>query len=273
MTGYVAAALILVLGSVLASFTAWDSFARAVRPALMLAPYPLFLAMLVTHGPRVTALVWIVFAAAALLLELIADALTPAQRQSMPRHLRTAALMWPLAIPAASESILIRLGFARPPPDVREMIAPILPRGDALAALPDDEMLVAAHTLLSGSEPHSPEERTIFAAETFNREMHAGGIRQWLANADHPAGETADALDAVGARRASELARRAARIAPPASSAADTPTDRLRAVESAADALGWFDDEFYALERSEDLTSHIAGYLRRHLARCPSLEK
>jgi hypothetical protein len=244
---YVLAISALLLIAIVPAFSPRSTLLWALRPLTILAVYPVFVVMLVTHGISATVLTWIGFAGVALLLELIADATSPSdQRTPLMRTLRNVAIGWPLTIPSMVQHFFVKLGVAKPEPPP---ILPDPPRGDALVALSDDEMLSAAHQILSGPAPLSNEERTILIAESFNRELHGGGFAQMFTNTDYSVADTAQALRAVGASRNADLLERAATTTWPAS----------------------LDDVFFALEREENLTALIAAFLRRNRSRCPAL--
>jgi hypothetical protein len=244
---YVLAISALLLAAIVPAFAPKSTLLWALRPLSIFAVYPLFLVMLVTHGISATVLTWIAFVGVALVLELIAEATSPSdQRTPLLRTLRNVAVAWPLTIPSALQHFFVQLGVAKPEP---LPTLPDPPRGDALVALSDDEMLSAAHQILSGPAPLSNEERTILIAESFNRELHGGGFKQMFANADYSVSDTAQSLRAVGASRNADLLQRAATTTWPAS----------------------LDDAFFALEREEDLTALIAAFLRQNRSRCPAL--
>ena len=270
MSVFLLAAAALVILAIAPSFAAWPSVYRSLRGLPVIAIYPVFIAMAVTEGIRAAAVGWMSFAAVALVLELVADALLPSdKRSSLLRTLRNAALLWPITIPAAVESLLIRVGVVPPPPDVT---LPDWPRGDALFSLADDEMLTAVHGVLSARPQLTPDETTVLLAESFNREVHDGGFLQWLCNTDASGDDTIESLRAVRAERAARLLQRAldaASIAP--WMAAPSPTGRRRALQPAEPALRALDDEFFAGERQEDLTSLIATFVRQHRTQCPAL--
>jgi hypothetical protein len=251
LTFYIIALAVLMFGAIAPSFAAPYSLFRAARSLIILAVYPLLLLMAVTHGVRAAGLTWVSLAGFALALELIADALAPGERLSFLRTVRNALLVWPLTIPATTESFLIKLGVVPPHPEVR---LPDPPRGDALFGLSDDDMLSAAHEILSGPPTLTAEERTILVAESFNREIHGGGFLQWFSNTDSSVPDTVQSLRDVGAPRTAVLLQRAGDAA---------------AAESMLRSLT---DEFFALEREEDLTSLIASFLRQHRSRCPAFE-
>ncbi len=264
-------AAVLVLGAIAPSFAAWESIYRSLRWLPVFGIYPLFLAMAATHGVRPAAAAWISFAALGLLLELVADAfLPPDKRSPFLRTLRNAALLWPLTIPGATESMLVRFGLVGPPP---EMKLPDLPRGAALLSLADDEMLIAAHGLLSAQPLLTSEETTVLFAESFNREVHGGGFLQWFCNTDASAHDTIESLRTVRAERTARLLEHALEAASRTPwTAAQSPTERNHALQPAESTLRALDDEFFALERQEDLTSLIARFLRKHRAQCPALD-
>jgi hypothetical protein len=268
---YVFVVAALMLGAIAPSFGAWDSIWRSVRALLIFAMYPLFFVMAITHGVRAAGQTWIAFAAFGLVLELVADArLAPAQRLSLLLTLRNAALLWPLTVPATVEHFLVLLGVVEPPPPI-ELPAP--PRGDALVSLSDDEMLIAVHQLLSAEPQLTSQEKTILLAESFNREVHAGGFLQWFSNTDSSVPETVESLGSVGAEGTAALLRRAAEAASSTSwTTAQSPSERRKTLEPVAATLHSLDDDFFALERREDLTSLIAQFLRQHRSRCPVLD-
>ena len=270
MSTFLLAASALVVMAIAPSFAAWASVFRILRWLPVVAIYPVFVAMAVTEGVRPAAVGWMSFAAFALLLELVADTSLPSdKRPPLLRTLRNAALLWPITIPAAVESLLVRVGLVPPPPDIT---LPDWLRGEALFSLTDDEMLTAVHGLLSAQPQLTSEETTVLLAESFNREVHGGGFLQWLCNTDAFAGDTIESLRAVRAERAARLLQRAADAASPASwMAIASPAERRRVLQPAEPALRSLDDELFAAERQEDLTSLIARYVRQHRAQCPAL--
>jgi hypothetical protein len=267
---YFLALAALMFGTIAPSFTASDSLFRATRSLLIIAVYPLFLVMVATHGSRVAGLTWISLAAVGLALELIADATSARpESQSLLRTLGIVAVAWPLSIPATIESFLIQLGLVPAPAAVH---LPDPPRGAALVGLSDDDMLIAAHQILSGQSPLTAEERTILVAESFNREVHGGGFLQWFSNTDSSVPETVQSLRAVGAERTADLLEHAAGEVSPSWSAAQPFDERRHTLEAAESTFRSLNEAFFRLERQEDLTSLIAEFLRKYRSRCPALD-
>jgi hypothetical protein len=225
--------------------------------------------MAATEGVRVAGLSWIALTGVGVVL-VVADnaAHRRADRAPLVHVVWKTALLWPLVIPLATESLLIRAGIVRRPAEPR---LPEPPRGAELIALSDDEMLVAAHQILSGQIDLTADERTILVAETFNREVHGGGFGQWFANTENSVSDTMQALRTVGAHATAGLLQQAADAVPATWSETQPLEARLRALGPIQPALRSLTDSFFSLEREEDLTSLIAAFVRRHRSRCPAL--
>jgi len=157
-------------------------------------------------------------------------------------------------------------------PAPTEVHLPDSPRGAALVGLSDDEMLIAAHQILLGQPHLTTEERTILVAESFNRELHGGGCLQWFRNTDSSVTDTVQSLHAIGAARTADLLDQTADAVSPSWSAAQSFDERRHTLEAAESTLRSRNDAFFTLERQEDLTSLIAGFLRRCRSRCPALD-
>jgi hypothetical protein len=261
----------LTAGRLVAIAPLWasDSPLRDLRLLPMLAVYPLVPVMAWTEGLRVAGLWWIALTGVGVVLVMADNALRPrAERGPLLEAVWKTALLWPLVVPLATESLLIRLGILSRPAEPR---LPEPPRGAELTALSDDEMLVAAHQILSGQADLTGEERTILVAETFNREVHGGGFSQWLANTESSLTDTVQALRTVDAHATASLLQRAA-DAVPATWSETQPLDvRLRALEPIEPVLRSLTDSFFSIEREEDLTSLIARFVRQNRSRCPAL--
>jgi hypothetical protein len=273
MTIYLVALATLMLCALAAPFSAPVSPFRYLRAVPMLGVYPLFVAMAATEGIGAAGLWWGALTGIGVLLLLIAEAgLPPAQRDTFPgaiwRTPLACALAWPVMIPAATDLLVTRLGIVQQPV---EPLLPEPPRGPELFGLSDDEMLVAAHQILSGQAELTAEERTILVAETFNREVHGGGFGQWLSNTESSVPDTVQALRAVGAQATATLLTQAADQVPAAWSETQPLEARLRALKPINSVLRSLDDSFFSLERQEDLTSLVARFVRRHRSRCPAL--
>jgi hypothetical protein len=147
------------------------------------------------------------------------------------------------------------------------------PHGDALFALSDDDLLVSAYQILQGPAELTREETTVVAAELFNGELHSGGFRQWFANTTFSVADTMEFLNAVGATKSAALLRRVADAVPSSWTAAHDSSERPRMPERNTLSMRSFDDEFFSLEREEDLTARIATFIRKNRSRFPSLER
>jgi hypothetical protein len=269
VTIYLVALMALMVGAIALSFAAPDSPFRAVQALPILAVYPVFLVMAATEGLRAAGLWWIALTGLGILLLAADNAAHPrTKRVSLVEVVWKTALLWPLIIPVATESLMIRLGILPQPTEPR---LPEPPRGSELMALPDDEMLVAAHQILSGQADLTAEERTILVAETFNREVHGGGFGQWFANTDSSVSDTVQALRAVGAHATASLLQRAADAVPATWSETRPLEARLQALKPIESTLRSLNDSFFSLERQEDLTSLVARFVRRYRSRCPAL--
>lgn len=270
MTVYLVLLALAMLAAIAPSFARGDSPLRTLRLIPMLAVYPLFVIAAVRQGVGVTAAWWGALAAVGVVLVLVADTALPrAEREPLFGVVWKTALLWPFVVPAATERLMIRAGVV-PKPEPPRLPEP--PRGAELMALPDDDLLVFAHLLLSSAAGQlTAEERTIFVAETFNREVHGGGFGQWLANTGSSVGETVDALRAVGASSTATLLQEAVGAIPATWSETQPLDARLRELRPMELTLRALDERFFSLERQEDLTSRVARFVRRHQARCPVL--
>lgn len=240
----------LLLASIAPSLASPGSVTRPLRFLFVLAVYPVFGAIAVFESTAVAGVLWLILGAKTLLLDLAADRLLPPKyRSPFLSILWKAALLWPLLLPAALETLLIAAGLA---PERLPATLPEPPRGKELFTLSDDDLLVAAHQILGGGSKLTDTEETLWLAETFSREVHVGGLAQWFSNTDSSVPETARALRAVGASKTAELL--------------------LQASEAFHPLKGPSDDLF--LEATgEDLSSLNAGFLRRNRERCPTLHE
>ena len=262
---------VLLLGAILPSFANPGSAVRPLRFVFVFAVYPVFVAISVLHGLEAAALLWVTLAGLALLLELVADTLLPEKhRQSLLTAVWRAALLWPLVMPAAVEALLVRLGLA---PGPLEAHLPEPPRGAELFALSDDELLVAAHQLLGRQAKLTSEERTVWVGETFSREVHGGGLRQWFSNTDSSVPETAQALRDVGAPGTAGILELAHEAVPGTWHQGQPPEARMQDIRVAEPVLRSLDGRLYSADQREDLTPLIARYVRQNRSRCPALEE
>jgi hypothetical protein len=269
MTIYLVALAALMLAALAGGFAAPESLFGCLRFIPIFAVYPLFLVMAASEGVGTAGLWWGALTGIGLVLVLIARTGLPRpERAPLLGTVWKTALLWPLIVPAATDSLLIRLGIV-PPPAAPRLAEP--PRGAELMGLSDDEMLVAAHQILSGQADLTAEERTVLVAETFNREVHGGGFGQWFSNTESSVSDTVQALRTVGADGAARLLEQAAGAIPASWNETQPLEARRRVLESIQSALRSFDDSFFSLERQEDLTSLVARFVRRHRARCPAL--
>jgi hypothetical protein len=231
------------------------------------ALYPLFVVLALTRGAD-AAVLWIALAGITLMLELAADRLLPQKDRQYARW-RT-LLLWPVMLPAVLETLLIHLRLAPKPP---EATLPAPPRGSQLFAQSDDELLVAVYQILAEPRELTQEERTIWLAESFSREIHGGGLFQWFCNTQDSMPETAAALRTVGASATAALLQQAGELLPAAWDSDQTLTTRQQALGPVAPALRVLDGRLFSPNSAEDLTSLIARYVRRNRNRCPVLEK
>lgn len=239
---------LLLVGAIAPSLAAPNSQLRPLRFVFVLAVYPLFVAMGLSHRVEYAVLLWLGLAGLTLLLDLAADRLlSPKDRSSLLNTVWRAALLWPLLLPAALEALLIHVGLApATPPAI--LLEP--PRGDELFTLSDDELLVAGHQILAGESKLTDAETTLWLAETFSRETHGGGLSQWFSNADSSVPDTMQALRAVGA--------------------GETAGILLRASE-ASSSIPALDEELFSEESRENLTTLNARFIRENRSRFPSL--
>jgi hypothetical protein len=261
---------VLLVGAILPSLANPDSAVRPLRFVFVFAVYPVFFAISVLEGLEAAAVLWIALAGLALMLELVADTLLPEKhRQSLLTAVWRAALLWPLVMPAAIEALLVRLGLAPGPLEAR---LPEPPSGAELFALPDDELLVAAHQLLGRQANLSQEERTVWVGETFSREVHGGGLLQWFSNTDSSVPETAQALRDVGAPVSAETLELASDAVSNTWNHGQPLEAREQSLKSVAPALRSLDARLFSPQQGEDLTALIARYIRQNRSRCPALE-
>lgn len=239
---------LLLVGAIAPSLAAPNSLLRPLRFVFVLAVYPLFVAIALSHGVKEGGLLWLGLAGLTLLLELAADRLlSPQDRSSLLNTAWKAALLWPLLLPAALEALLVHAGLA---PATPPAMLPEPPRGDELFTLSDDELLVAGHQILAGQSELTDAEQTLWLAETFSREIHGGGLSQWFSNSDSSVPDTVQALRAVGAE--------------------ETAGILLRASE-ASSSIPALDEELFSQESRENLTTLNARFIRENRSRCPSL--
>lgn len=261
----------LVVAAVLPSFAAPLSLLRLLRFLFVFAIYPLFIAIGATLGMKAAAVSWLALTGVTFLLELLADRLVPTQKY--PASWGTAAwktaLLWPLVLPAVVEALLVHLGLAPQQPEIH---LPEPPRGAELFMLPDDELLVAVYQILAGHAELVPEEQTVWLAETFSREVHGGGLLQWLYNTEHSPPDTVDALRAVGATTAAGILQQAAEALPRTWDVQQPLELRQRALREVEPALRSLDAQFFSPEHREDLTSLVARFVRQNRSRCPVLQ-
>ena len=101
----------------------------------------------------------------------------------------------------------------------------------------------------------SPEERTTYAVDAFQREVSNGGFEQYLCNSSGAlAGELLDALRAVGAERVAEIYRPALAVYPGGWPADEEERRALldeALTERVSDLVDQCDERFY--ECSDDL--------------------
>lgn len=256
----------LLLGAILPSFAAPLSMLRQVRFLFIFALYPVFVALALIQGLVALAL-WIGLAGITLMLQLVADRLLPAKDWQYARW--KTLFLWPLMLPAVLEALLIHLRLAPKPPEVS---LPAPPRGSELFAQSDDDFLVAVYQILAESRELTQEERTIWLAESFSREIHGGGLFQWFGNAQDSILETAAALRTVGASSTAAILQQAGELLPAAWDTDQTLTTRQPALRPIEPALRALDGRLVSADSSEDLTSLIARYVRQNRRRCPALE-
>ena len=258
---------VLLLGAILPSFAPPLSIHRLTRFLFVFALYPLFVALALTRGAE-AAVLWIGLTGITLMLELVADRLLP-QKDRLYARWKT-LLLWPVMLPAVLEALLIHLRLAPQHPDVS---LPPPPRGSELFARSDDEMLVAVYQILAEPRELTPEERTIWVAESFHREIHGGGLFQWFCNTQDPTPETVAALRTLGAPATGAILQQAGELLPAAWDSDQALTTRQQALGPVAPALRALDGRLFSADSAEDLTSLIARYVRRNRNRCPALEK
>jgi hypothetical protein len=235
----------LVLATIVPSFAGHFSLVRVLRFLFVLAVYPLFVVIGLQHGAGQAVAVWLGLAGTTLLLEYAADALLPTKDPApLLKRAALTALLWPLVLPAVVEALLIHARLAPPHPPVT---LPEPQRGQELFRLPDDELLVEAYQVLAAEPELTKAERTLWLAETFSREVHSGGLSQWLSNPDGSLGETEKALREVGA-----------------------PQTANALLQASQDPTSVSDDFLYK-ESQEDLTRLNAAFARRNRVDCPAL--
>lgn len=260
----------LLLGAILPSFAPPLSIHRLTRFLFVVALYPVFVTLALTRGIHAAAL-WVTLAGITLVLELVADRLLAEKdRQSLPSAVWKTFLLWPVMLTAACEALLIHLGLAPKHPPVS---LPPPPRGSQLFALSDDELLVAAHQILAAAPRLTVEERTIWVAETFSREIHGGGLVQWFCNTEDSVTDTMKALRTVGAPLTAVILQEAGELLSPAWDIDQSLTLRRQALRPEEPALRALDGRFFSPDSPEDLTSLIARYVRQNRHRCPALEE
>ena len=109
----------------------------------------------------------------------------------------------------------------------------------------------------------SPEERTAYAVDAFQREANNGGFEQYLYNSSGAlAGELLDALRAVGAERIAEIYRPALAALPAAWLEDEEERRKLLdkvLTERVSELFDQCDERFY--ERSGDLEELLYHYI------------
>ena len=266
MTRYIVIGLLL-LGTVLPSFAAPLSILRQVRFLFIFALYLMFVVLVVIQG-IVPAALWVGLAGFTLMLELVADRLLPAKDRQYARW--KTLLLWPVMLPAALEALLIHLDLAPKQPAAR---LPSPPRGSQLFAQSDDELLVAVYQILAEHRELTEEERTIWLAETFDRELHGGGLSQWFCNTEESVPDTVEALRTVRAPATAVILQQAGELLPAAWNSDQSLMTRQHALRLVEPALRILDGRLISADSPEDLTSLTARYVRQNRQRCPALEK
>lgn len=240
---------------------------RAARFLFVFAIYPLFVVLALIQG-LVAAVLWMGLAGVTLVLELVADRFLPTKDWQYARW--KTLLLWPVMLPAALEALLIHMGLA---PKQLEVSLPAPPRGSQLFAQSDDELLLAVYQILAEHRELTREERTIWLAETFSRELHGGGLFQWFCNTNDSVLDTVEALETVGAPRTAAVLREAGELLPAAWASDQLLTDRQHTLRSVGAELRTLDGRLFSPGSPEDLTSLTARYVRRNRHRCPALEE
>lgn len=260
----------LLLAAVVLSSLPWVwSLREALGCLPILSLYPLFIAIAVTRGIRFAAGLWIVLACVATVLERIVPHAVPQPRRRRFDFVWQGVLFWPFLLMMAIASLLTRLGLVPALPEIR---LPPPPRGAALLALSDDDLLGAAHQILSGQADLTADERAVLTAESFNRGFHCDGLVSWLGDTDTPVEDTIRSLRAVGAPATAGILEQAAASLPGGWSVDQTAEARRQALKPAEIALGSLEKALYSLERKEDLTSVIVRFIKRDLSRYPALQ-
>ena len=257
----------LLLGAILPSFAAPLSMLRLARFLFIFALYPLFVALGLSRGLEAAAL-WLALAGITLMLELVADRLLPAKDRQYARW--KTLLLWPVMLPAALEALLIHLDLA---PKQLAARLPSPPRGSQLFAQSDDELLVAVYQILAEHGELTVEERTIWLAETFDRELHGGGLFQWFCNTEESVPDTVEALRTVRAPATAVILQQAGKLLPAAWNSDQSLMTRQHALRLVEPALRILDGRLISADSPEDLTSLTARYVRQNRHRCPALEK
>ena len=227
----------------------------------------MFVVLVVIQG-IVPAALWMGLAGITLMLELVADRLLPTKDRQYARW--KTLLLWPLMLPAVLEALLIHLGLAPKPPDVS---LPAPPRGSLLFSQSDDELLIAVYQILAELRESTQEERTIWQAETFSREIHGGGLFQWFCNTEDSVPGTVEALKTVGAPATAVILQQAGELLQGAWNSDQSLSARQHALRPSDSALRTLDGRLFSADSPEDLTSLVARYVRQNRHRCPALEK
>jgi hypothetical protein len=259
----------LFLVAVLWSSREWTTPLLGMLVGLpILSMYPLFVAIAVTRGIRFAAGLWIVLACAATVLERAVPPVVPRPRRRWFGFVWQGALFWPFLLMCAVAALRTRLGLVPALPEIH--LRPP-PRGPGLLALPDDDLLSAAHQILSGGSDLTADERAVLTAESFNRGLHCDGLIEWLCDTDTPLGDTIHALRTVGAPATAGILEQASASLPVNWRDDQSHEARQQALKSVETILDSLEKTLFSQEHREDLTSVIVRFIKRDFSRYPAL--
>jgi hypothetical protein len=133
-------------------------------------------------------------------------------------------------------------------------------------------LLIAAYQILAEPRELTQEERTIWLAETFSRELHGGGLFQWFCNTEYSVPDTVEALKTVGAPATAVVLQEGGELLPASWESHQSLTTRQHTLRPIDAALRTLDGRLLSPDSPEDLTSLIARYVRQNRRRCPAFE-